>query len=670
MKAVRLALHLITTLLFVAAGSPVTVRAQTPAPAKPKVAKIEATPAALELAVGDSVKLTATAFDADGKPVEIDIRYFSRSPKGVSVSQEGWVKATEGGEYIVAAVAMDSRPVFSSVTVKVRFPPIQSVAVHVSGKRLLVGATLANTATAIDRAKGERKEIVVTWSTSNPAIATVTPTGMITGLRPGSVLLRATAERVTGEYKYTVETNPIRNVKLLASALTRRTGDVIHFTAIPYDAAGREVANAPISYSVSSTVEDTVIAQFPSADIDDKGRFVAQRAGYHTVFAVAAGVSSQATVSIANRNVSQEVKLVGRSSIQDKHTSDLYVWQGKDGRDYMIAGMWGAGGQAYFYDVTDAAHQVLIDSVVVDARTVNDVYVDETGTICVITREGASNRKNGIVIIDCTDPHHVKVLSNFDDGLYGGVHNVNIWKNYVFAINAGTRFDVIDIKDPVHPKRVGFFELSTPGHGIHDVWVVDGIAYASQWGDGVILVDVGNGKYGGSPEKPVQFASYKYPLGSTHAAYPYKNPNGKFYVITGDEIFPEGLNIEPGSAPVHAAGYAHIIDFTDPQHPEEVARYEVPEAGSHNFWVEGEKLYASFYNGGMRVVDISGELKGNLYFQGREIARFFPFDPKGVIANAPFTMGPQLYKGNIFMADWNSGLWTVKLEPRKTALVP
>jgi hypothetical protein len=58
---------------------------------------------------------------------------------------------------------------------------------------------------------------------------------------------------------------------------------------------------------------------------------------------------------------------------------------------------------------------------------------------------------------------------------------------------------------------------------------------------------------------------------------------------------------------------------------------------------------------------VSGELLGDLYRQGREIASFVPYDPKGFIANAPFVWGPQPYKGNIFFTDWNTGLWVVRL---------
>jgi hypothetical protein len=67
------------------------------------------------------------------------------------------------------------------------------------------------------------------------------------------------------------------------------------------------------------------------------------------------------------------------------------------------------------------------------------------------------------------------------------------------------------------------------------------------------------------------------------------------------------------------------------------------------------------YAGGGRAVDISGELRGNLYEQGREIASFFPGDQAGYRANLPFTWGAQPANGLIFFNDINSGIWIVKL---------
>jgi hypothetical protein len=309
-----------------------------------------------------------------------------------------------------------------------------------------------------------------------------------------------------------------------------------------------------------------------------------------------------------------------------------------------------------------------IDTVRVDARTVNDVKISEDGTIGILTREGASNRKNGIVILDVSNPREVEVLSEYNEGLTGGVHNAFIYEDHVYAVNNGRRYDIINIEDPKNPQTVGRFELDTPGHSIHDVWIEDGIAYSSNWSDGVVAVDIGEqegemGAAGGSPENPVMLGSYTYPSGRNHAAFPFKSEStGDFYVIAGDESFPNGLPTR--NNPVAAAGWIHFIKFDAWDQPAEVARYQVPEAGTHNFWVVGDLLFVAYYNAGLRIVDISGELMGNLYDQGREIAKFEPTHADAIVPNAPFTWGPQPHKGHIFLSDWNSGLWAIKLIDR------
>ena len=150
-----------------------------------------------------------------------------------------------------------------------------------------------------------------------------------------------------------------------------------------------------------------------------------------------------------------------------------------------------------------------------------------------------------MVLVDVVDPSNPTILSTFDEELTGGVHNLFIYKKHVYALSAGRRYDVINIADPRKPHRVGSFELETPRHSIHDVWIEDGIAYSSNWRNGVQIVDVGNGITGGTPEKPVKVGSYAYPSGWNHAAFPYRSKGtGKFYVVAGDETFPYGLSTQ------------------------------------------------------------------------------------------------------------------------------
>lgn len=637
---------------------PTLARAQTPV-------RIEMHPTSLHLAVGDTAGIAATAYDADGNVVDAPILFFSRSRRRLEVNrQTGQAVALKGGNYQVVAIVLTARNVRGQMSVTVDYPPLARVDLDSHGDRFYVGASVRHAARVYDAADDYRREVPVAWSTDDPTIASVNRFGIMTAHRPGTVTLTASAEGVQATHRYRVVNNPIRTVTLTASRDSGRTGDVIHFTAVALDERGGRIDDAPVMFSLVANPEDTVVAQFPTAEIDRQGRFVAEKAGDYTILATSAGHVATRTVRITNRHVSQPVELVGQAAVRDVSTSDLWIWEGVDGRDYAVTGTHSARGAVYFWDVTDPAAPVMTDSVVVDARTTNDVKISEDGTIAVISREGASNRRNGIVILDVRNPRDVQVLSRYDDELTGGVHNLFIYQHHVYAVNNGRRFDVIDIEDPRHPHRVGRFELDTPGHGIHDIWIVNGVAYTSNWADGVVMIDVGNGKWGGSPSNPVEIARFTATGGATHATFPYESPTGRFYVFMGDEI---GRQVPGGGrpgTPQAMSGYIHIVDFTDPEHPEEVARYEVPEAGSHNLWIEGDVLYAAFYNGGLRVVDISGELKGNLFYQNREIARFMAYDPEGHVANAPFTWGPQPYKGHLFFAEYNSGLWAVKLTPR------
>ena len=118
-----------------------------------------------------------------------------------------------------------------------------------------------------------------------------------------------------------------------------------------------------------------------------------------------------------------------------------------------------------------------------------------------------------------------------------------------------------------------------------------------------------------------------------------------------------------GGVPLATQGYIQVIDFTDPENPEMVARYEVTEYGTHNIWVEDDILYQAYYEGGLRVVDVSGELMGNLYTQGREISVHKPTDVNGWVPNSTMVWSAMPFKGHVFFSDTNSGLWSVKVEP-------
>ncbi|WP_296703136.1 hypothetical protein [Algoriphagus sp.] len=617
----------------------------------------------VSMKIGESKQLGAAVVDNSGKKIENrEFIFFSRNSRALSVvDTTGMATAIQHGEYDVIVISPGDPQLRSNITVTVEPAAISKIEITGIPENTYAGITIPLELKVTDEAGFERPEKVISLTSSDEKIVSVAPFNKLIPNQKGKATITANVDGIKETLEIDVIENPITKILLKSDMIEGRSGDVFTLTALALDKDGNEVTDAPINYSF--TGESFDVSAAPSGLITDEGKFVADQPGIYVINATSGPAAASITVQANNRNITRKIDLIGQGSVNNKHTSDLWIWEGIDGKDYAVTGTWGADGTAYFWDVTDPAGIQLIDSVKVDARTVNDVKVSEDGRVAVISREGASNRKNGLVIIDVSNPRDAKVISEFSENLTGGVHNVFIYKNHVYALSAGRKYYSINIEDPTKPRIVGEFELDTPGHSIHDVWVHDGIAYSSNWSDGVQLVDVGNGIAGGTPSNPVQFASYAYPSGSNHAAFPYKDEKtGKFYVILGDEEFPYGLDPD-GRKPSRAAGFLHVIDFTDLKNPKEVAWFQVPFAGSHNFWIEDDILYATFYNGGVRVVDISGELLGDLNRQGREIAWIVPEDPDGFVANAPFTWGAQPHKGHIFYSDWNSGLWSAKLQP-------
>jgi len=81
----------------------------------------------------------------------------------------------------------------------------------------------------------------------------------------------------------------------------------------------------------------------------------------------------------------------------------------------------------------------------------------------------------------------------------------------------------------------------------------------------------------------------------------------------------------------------------------------------HNVWVEDDVMYVAYYNAGLRAVDVSGTLGGDLGRQGREIAALATSDADAFVTDRPFTWGPQVYRGLVYASDHTSGLWIARL---------
>jgi hypothetical protein len=436
--------------------------------------------------------------------------------------------------------------------------------------------------------------------------------------------------------------------------------------------AGRTIADARPEWALAPG----------NGSIDEDGAFVADLPGTYRVQASFAGRMAEATVTVGPRDARRPTTIVGRLPIKGMAAE---FWLHPDGAHGYLTTI---GDRIYAVNLADPAKPVITDSVVVDARTINDLMTTEDGRFGVLTREGASSRKNGIVVLSFEDPAHPKAIAEFTETVSGGVHSTFIYQGHVYLTDDATgSMRVIDIRDPYQPKQVARWETprTAAGRMLHDIDVKDGLAYLSYWNDGLVVLDVGNGVKGGRPDNPQLVTQVKYDLPAlyreveavggpgfirgTHTAW----RSGR-YVFVGDEVFaakPSATGYAPGGVIGlgRAYGRLHVVDVSDMANPRIVAWYEPKDGGTHNVWVAGDTLYLGDYQGGLRVLDVSGELRGDLLRQGREIAHVHTGDKQGAVPNVANAWGAIYRDGYIYVPDMNSGLWVVKVEGR-SALTP
>ena len=645
----------------------------SPATSSP-LARVTIEPAEIALQVGDTVRLKVRAEDSTGHPVrDLTVRWFqSGGHFEGKVDSTGLVTGGSTGTLTVSALVSPragGAPATGFARVTVLPQPAARLRFDREVSKLYAGQSLTLEAIPY-AANNDRRYDQVLWSSDSPGVVAVGANGRLVAGKPGRARITARAGRASRAFSVDVVPNPVTSLQIEPAVSTARTGDVVQFAFRALGKGGRPVSDIVPEWGLTPG----------NGQMDQEGRFVADVPGSYRVTASFAGKTTEATVQVGPRDARRPATLVGRLPLKLR-TAEF--WLHPDGRHGYLSTI---ADRVYAIDVSNPAAPAITDSVVVDARTINDVMTTEDGKYGVITREGASTRKNGIVILSFEDPAHPKPIAEFTETVTGGVHSTFVYRGYVYLTDDATgSLRVIDIRDPYKPKQVARWQTRADeaGNFLHDIDVKDGLAYLSYWNEGLVILDVGNGIKRGSPTNPQLVTQYKYDLNSlyrdveavggpgfirgTHTAW----RAGK-YVFLGDEVFSATPRPTEGGGVVglgRAYGRLHVLDVSDLEHPKEVAYYEPKDGGSHNVWVAGDTLYLGDYQGGLRVLDISGELRGDLLRQGREMAHVVTGDGNGVVPNAANAWGAIYRNGLIYVPDINSGLWIVKVEP-KSELVP
>lgn len=283
------------------------------------------------------------------------------------------------------------------------------------------------------------------------------------------------------------------------------------------------------------------------------------------------------------------------------------------------------------FDVRDPAAPRITANIEVDAAKTNDVKVSKDGGLLVVTHEGSSDGRNGITLFELTDPRRPSAITRFTDGLSFGVHNVWIDGNRIYAVTeeeapaGGIR--IIDASDPAAPELLASYYGGSSF--THDVHVVDGLAFVAHWDLGLVILDVGAGVAGGSPEDPVAIGRHRV-FGAIHSAL-YWPETG--YVFLTEEQPP---------------GRLYVVDARDLRNPTHVASAQLPGGWAHNVALDETRqvLYVAWSERGLVALDVSGELAGDLVAGGRML---------GETRTLLFSFGVQVHEELIYVTAGRGG---------------
>jgi hypothetical protein len=239
---------------------------------------------------------------------------------------------------------------------------------------------------------------------------------------------------------------------------------------------------------------------------------------------------------------------------------------------------------------------------------------------------------SGFALFDISDPADPSLRSVYETEF--AIHNASFDDGVVYLTGSSLTDQplvIVDASDD-DPQEVGRFSIvdldpdfaDVPPvlRDFHDVHVQDGVAYMAQWDAGTLLVDVGDP---GDPDLLARVGQYTKSelrdIRQGDALRELYTPPGNAHVTAVDEdatllaVGAEAWALESEGTREGGAGGVDLYDIRDETDPRHLATIEPPESygqtrsewftTAHNFDIDGDRLYSSWYFGGVKIHDIS-----------------------------------------------------------------
>src|SRR5947208_5526910 len=252
------------------------------------VASLQICPASANVFVGQTLPLTATTKDSAGNTLTgRPVAWASSNPSVVTVSSSGQVAGVTQGSVAITATSESKT---ATATINVAIVPVASVRVSPASASLPVGQTLQLTATPQDSAGNALTARPVTWTSSNPSVATVSTSGRVTGGTAGSATITATSEGKTGSATVTVTLAPVASVAVSPATTTVPAKGTVQLSVTLKDANGSTLTGRTVAWTSSAPTIATVSSSGLVTDVAD--------AGTVTITATSEGKSGTSAVTV------------------------------------------------------------------------------------------------------------------------------------------------------------------------------------------------------------------------------------------------------------------------------------------------------------------------------------------------------------------------------------
>src|SRR5437762_1769684 len=257
----------------------------TPVP----VTTVTVAPASASVLVGQLLQLSATTADSAGNLLSgRTVTWASSNSLVATVTSTGLLTGLATGTTTITAT---SEGAGGTAAITVTVAPVAGVSVSPGAPSVAIGGTAQLTAVLRDANGNPLSGRTVTWATSNGGVATVSATGLVTGVAVGGAMITATSEGKSGTATVTVTAVavPVASVAVNPATPSLAVGGTVQLTATPQDSVGNSLPGRTVTWASSAS---TV------ASVSTSGLVTSVAAGTATITATSEGKSGTATVTV------------------------------------------------------------------------------------------------------------------------------------------------------------------------------------------------------------------------------------------------------------------------------------------------------------------------------------------------------------------------------------